>query len=1105
MSLIRRYYTAGDNNGSGQITVLRNVNELPASVSVQISHHNSTGNVTKIHCLKDDYGQGVVAIGSDEVCYLSPNAGNDWILSTGALGIGDLYCIDSNKLTGLDVWIGGEDGVVYFSTDAATNITPMSALPTPTGLSDPNYRITAIHYAGVLGLWAACYDTSTQETFLYRATVGISTATPTWVAVRPTSIPDSQVIDIQVFSASNVVLLRSSSTPANNQVIESLDGGVTYPNLGPAIINPNGATLTDFGYFSHGDGNYIDSNANNPLVVTNLRAYNAPDPLIGGLHLRTASNGLLWTGNNQVFSTTDGGATNDTLLYGMTSINSSASESALHYRLQGCGGDADITIVVEGLPASLGVNTTVKILQPGPFFDMCFEDTGAFVSNAEPDLILRLNEFTLHLDCASCDFASYQLASCTAPIVSTRVIDRAVQDAVFDLSPFIGRTIEISATIDPVLAGISTCWQVAAVDLSPTYITPLPGVVSSYRDCAECTSSLSNHVLVNCVTSASIIVSGSGFVVGQTVSLTSSPSLDNCWFVDSTTTAPATFSTDADIVFSDCTFCISGRVTYELRLCGTTAPVHLVSVDAVLTPGQIIRLASNTLFADNDCIEVVAISSSAPDFTINFAGSYADCTSCLAAPLTCYDLISCNPSSYPDILEVTPFDPSVDLAGNLGSVVTNVNGAANECYTVQLADTCSAPTIINSLTALGNCADYSLISPIIVPSTTAGTCTSFQIPVQNNSSTAHDFTLFLPCANFNLITAGTQTIPAGTVFYYDAEYCPPAGVVESGTCTYNVEGPCGFKDGEICYKSFDVPACDYFDICITDRDDCKPDCIEVGTAVPINISGTIDPAKYPITITLNVYDKATNASIFLQNYVVNDDTELNALNPIITPTYAGTFCAELCIPGCDNKVIFCFDVCDPFGVYKDDCDKWHIHRPHGCGTQKYKVTVTELEGEDVVTDDIWDAALDSTYEFAVPGDGIYLVSMHDYITGEKIYEFAIFETCAIERCFKILMDKIMCSCADPCCNKCNGTPQQEVEFARMTLNKLNPLYFTYFGMAHKYRIDSEGLSFIPQDTMCFLYTASQVYDKINELLETCDCLCKEETSTKSSTGGCTSC
>ena len=131
--------------------------------------------------------------------------------------------------------------------------------------------------------------------------------------------------------------------------------------------------------------------------------------------------------------------------------------------------------------------------------------------------------------------------------------------------------------------------------------------------------------------------------------------------------------------------------------------------------------------------------------------------------------------------------------------------------------------------------------------------------------------------------------------------------------------------------------------------------------------------------------------------------------------------------------------------------------------------------------------------------------MHDYITGVKLYEFAIFETCAIERCFKILMDKIMCSCADPCCKKCNGTPQQEVEFARMTLNKLNPLYFTYFGMAHKYNIDSEGLSFIPQDTMCFLYTASQVYDKINELLETCDCLCKEEASTKSSTGGCTSC
>ena len=103
------------------------------------------------------------------------------------------------------------------------------------------------------------------------------------------------------------------------------------------------------------------------------------------------------------------------------------------------------------------------------------------------------------------------------------------------------------------------------------------------------------------------------------------------------------------------------------------------------------------------------------------------------------------------------------------------------------------------------------------------------------------------------------------------------------------------------------------------------------------------------------------------------------------------------------------------------------------------------------------------------------------------------------------MDKVMCSCADPCCEKCNGTPEKEVEFARMTLNKLNPLYLTYLGMASKYKVDSIGMQLIPSDTMEFLYSADDVMDKITELLEKCDCLCAEENNTKSNTGRCKNC
>jgi len=353
------------------------------------------------------------------------------------------------------------------------------------------------------------------------------------------------------------------------------------------------------------------------------------------------------------------------------------------------------------------------------------------------------------------------------------------------------------------------------------------------------------------------------------------------------------------------------------------------------------------------------------------------------------------------------------------------------------------------------------------------------------------------------VSPSVQTIGAGVTFYYELEFCPVAEL--DTTCLYTVQGPCCRAQGELCYRSVEVPDCAYYDICITSNDECKPDCIKPNTMLTFNIGGSIDPALYPVTITFQVVDQSDMSIIFTQDYLINNDVELDALAPSFFVEHPGRYCAEVCIPGCDTKKIFCFEVCDPFDIYKDDCNKYHIFRPHECGPQKYKVTVTELEGDVIIEDDEWDVAITSTYDFVVPGDGIYIVEMNDFTSGATIYKFAIFETCELERCFKILMDKIMCSCADPCCKKCNGTPQKEIEFGRITLNKLNPLYLTYLGMAHKWRVDSIGTAIIPEDTECFLYTASQVYGKIREILETCDCLCKEEKSTASSRGDCKSC
>jgi photosystem II stability/assembly factor-like uncharacterized protein len=298
--------------------------------------------------------------------------------------------------------------------------------------------------------------------------------------------------------------------------------------------------------------------------------------------------------------------------------------------------------------------------------------------------------------------------------------------------------------------------------------------------------------------------------------------------------------------------------------------------------------------------------------------------------------------------------------------------------------------------------------------------------------------------------------------------------------------------------------CPHFNIDITGPS-CAPDCIQPGSIVQFDLGGSISSIVYPTTISFKVYNKATDQEVFNAEYPVADDDKLNAIIINFIAPEPGSYCSYVSFPGCNTIKALCFDVCEPFDIYKDECNKWHVHRPEQSSRTEFLVDLRELEGEYLITDQLWDTDQDNTFEFELTGDGIYIFEMKDVDTGEVIYSFSSFETCSLQECYMIMMDKIMCSCSDPCCKKCTGVPDQHREFARMTLNKLVPLYLTYLGMARRNELYTTGMKLISDEQICFLHDANQVLGKILEIIEDCGCLCPEQKNTASNRGGCTSC
>jgi photosystem II stability/assembly factor-like uncharacterized protein len=485
-------------------------------------------------------------------------------------------------------------------------------------------------------------------------------------------------------------------------------------------------------------------------------------------------------------------------------------------------------------------------------------------------------------------------------------------------------------------------------------------------------------------------------------------------------------------------------------------------------------------------------------------------------PPACYRLLSCNTSAYPNI-EHAQGDVGVDLMSVIGQVISTLDQFGTErCYTVELqvdvpCDTTGGEFIVLGYTVVGNdCASFDFDAcPVEIPLTIVGEVSVIDVVINNTGVDAHDFSFALgscTTTEMTVLTPSPINIPGGGSGIIQIEYAPVGA--ENGQCELNVTGPCGVITCDVCFHSVAVPDCPHFNICITGPS-CAPDCIKPGEIISFDLGGSISPVAYPTVITFQVVNQVTQEVVFTIDYAVADDTELDAIVINVPGLPPGKYCAEVCLPGCNTKRVLCFDVCEPFDLYKDSCNHWHVHRPAVCQVEEFLVCVRPMEcgapEEPIIEDVLWDVSQDNTFEFEVPGDGIFIFEMKDPVSGEVLFSFAAFETCALQECWHILMDKIMCSCSDPCCKRCDGSPEQEREFARMTLNKLVPLYLMYLGMARRNELYTVGMKLISDDHHCFLHDACVVLAKINDIIMDCGCLCPEQKNTATNRGDCQSC
>ncbi len=302
--------------------------------------------------------------------------------------------------------------------------------------------------------------------------------------------------------------------------------------------------------------------------------------------------------------------------------------------------------------------------------------------------------------------------------------------------------------------------------------------------------------------------------------------------------------------------------------------------------------------------------------------------------------------------------------------------------------------------------------------------------------------------------------------------------------------------------SCESECCD-MEVVIKDND-CSPDCYSPNSFINIKYTGILVAPTFPILINTNVVEDSTGTVVADIDDSVPDQATLDLLTNAVMLVNPGSYTVTITVDGCVEATIK-YQVCEPLGVYKNDCNDYYIHRPSTVTTSELLVTVSELEGDTLIDQATW-SMTDYTYGFTVPGDGIYIIELHEPGTPSVlIHSFAIFEVCKLLSCIRAITEIMLCEDDDPCCISCDEDNVKLRKFATGQANKLIPLYYTYIGIAKQYKLHNIGSSLLDDEQLNYLSEAKSIIDKINLLTKDCSGLCQQLSLGSGTRTGCTNC
>ena len=521
-----------------------NPNGFDPATNVPINiNHNSAAEIRAIVDRDVTFtgGPKVLAVGDNELVYWTDDSGATWTQSLGIAGTGRDFKTGNKDYGSTTMWVGADLGIMYISGNDGITFIPLLAgsLPTPTGTANVAMEITAIEYSSA-GLFVLTWDSVLNETWLFHATVGTHTSTPTFNTLNGGIALSGKCSAVTFAGLNNIFIYQDTGVLATSGIRLSPSLGAAF-NAVQASAQMNDPS-TDCGHggiyfegavsakFFYGGGQEIKRiNSYAPVVAVTERAYNVADPRVTGMAFNSVSAGWVAMDNGEVYRSIDGGATSADLIYTHPSpITDLLGTKQCTWLARNC--DTAAIITIGNVPCSLSIGTVIKVTEGGDCYELLGESDD--VSS------VTVFEYSEEADCDSClNPPNWRLDECGA--IAFKIIDGSLQD----LSAYEGFAI---------LAD-SVCYAVTSTLDAPTD-PPLIAIDSSHAECESCMAS-NNYLLENCtIGGLTVVVHGGGYVVGEVVSIDNSPVLANCWTVLALTAAPNTVVGDVTNTFPDCTF-----------------------------------------------------------------------------------------------------------------------------------------------------------------------------------------------------------------------------------------------------------------------------------------------------------------------------------------------------------------------------------------------------------------------------------------------------------------------------------------------------------------------------------------------------------------------